>query len=494
MLWKRSFGPDDQLRVGSALLRVPASDGWFIVDGQQRVTALAASLLDLDQKGDLRWEIRFDPSSGVFLAGPASPDEARRQVPLRTLGDLRRLGRWFPDCDLSEAEKNRVEEVQQRILDYEIPAYVVETDDVDALKGVFARLNTTGVRMRADEVFQALLGQDANAGHPRRGVDLGALQTAADLDGFGEPPRSVVLNALFAMSGLDPGKRLDDVGDEVLGRLVGEADAMEAIRRAVGFLAAPVDAAEPGAGIPAYAFLPYPAVFVLLARWFHLFPEPDATARRALARWLWRGVAKSVHQQAPVPAMRVRVKMFEGNDLTGSIARLLDAVGEPAAYEWKLGPFHATRPASRVEILALLDRGPRDLDGLVSWRALPSGDGVARTIFRVAATEDLSLRQRAGTVANRILLDARPAELWRELRTWDWGRHREAAESHLIDEEGLVDLRRRDVSRFLERRASRLRTMVSAFITRRAGLGSPLLLPVEAYYDAPAQPGSEATP
>ncbi len=141
---------------------MPAGDGWFIVDGQQRVTALAASLLDLDQKGDRRWEIRFDPSAGLFLAGPASPEEARRQVPLRTLGDLRRLGRWFPNCELEEDEQHRVEEVQQRILDYEIPAYVVETDDVDALKGVFARLNTTGVRMRADEVFQALLGQDAD--------------------------------------------------------------------------------------------------------------------------------------------------------------------------------------------------------------------------------------------------------------------------------------------------------------------------------------------
>lgn len=489
MLWKRDFAADDQVRVGSASLRVGPSDGWFIVDGQQRVTALAASLLDLDQKGDPRWEIRFDPSSRLFLAGPASLEGARRQVPLRTLGDLRRLGRWFPDCDLSEDEQHLVEEVQQRILDYEIPAYVVETDDVDALKGVFARLNTTGVRMRADEVFQALLGQEAGPGRPRRGVDLGALQAAADLDGFGEPPRSVVLNALFAMSGLDPGKRLDDVRDEVLGKLVGEDDAMEAIRRAVGFLAAPVDAAEPGAGIPAFPFLPYPAVFVLLVRWFHLFPEPDATARRALSRWLWRAAAKSVHREAPVPAMRVRVDMFEGEDLGGSISRLLDAVGEVPAHEWKLGPFHATRAASRVEILALLDRAPRDVDGLVSWRALPSGDGVARKVFRVSPIADPSLRDLAKTVANRVLLDAHPEELWRELRTWDWGRDQEAAKSHLIDEEGLADLRRKDVSRFLVRRASRLRAMVSAFVTRRAGLGAPRLLPVEAYYDAP---GSEA--
>jgi hypothetical protein len=185
--------------------------------------------------------------------------------------------------------------------------------------------------------------------------------------------------------------------------------------------------------------------------------------------------------------------MFEGEDLNGSIARLLDAVGEPEAYEWKLGPFHATRAASRVEILALLDQGPRDRDGLVSWRSLASGDGIARKIFRVSPGGDPSLFERARTVANRVLLDPRSNELWRELRIWDWGRDREAAKSHLIDEEGLIDLRRKDVSRFLERRAARLRAMISAFVTRRAGLGSPLLLPVEAYYDIPASPGSEAT-
>lgn len=480
MLWKRAFDADEQLRVGSAVLKVPASaDGWFIVDGQQRVTALAASLLDLDQGGDPRWEIRFDPVSGAFLAGHASLDEVRRQVPLHVLGDLRRLGRWFPECDLSEPEKNRVEEVQQRILDYEIPAYVVETDDADALRGVFARLNTTGVRMRADEVFQALLGQDAGASAGRRGVDLGVLQAAADVDGFGELPRSLVLSALFSMSGLDSRKRLEEVGGEALSKLVGEEDAAEAIRRAVGFLAAPMDAADPGAGIPAGALLPYPGVFEVLARWFHLFPEPDDTTRRALAQWLWRHVAAGGLVRAGLAAL-VR------HDPAGSLARLSAAVGEPATSEWTLGPFHTNRAATRVEILALLEKGPRDLDGPVSWRALLSARPIGRQVFHASKIRDRALRERAGTAANRVLLDLDASDVRDELCRWDWPRHREALESHLIDQEGLAELRRGDAARFLERRASRLRALVSGFVGRRAGLGAPRLLPVEAYYEEEA--------
>jgi hypothetical protein len=496
LFWKHPFDADHQLIVGNALLPVPAvADGWFIVDGQQRVTALAASLLDLDQRGDPRWDVRFDPSVDAFRSDPASPDEARRHVPLRTLGDLRRLGRWFPDCNLSEVEKSRVEEVQQRLLDYEIPGYVVETDDMDALKGVFARLNSTGVRMRADEVFQALLGQDAGAKSQRRSIHLGALQKAADLDGFGEPSRTEVLKALLAMSGLDPSKRLEDLGEDAVEKLVGEADSVEAIGRAVAFLAAPPSAAEPGAGIPAYAFLPYPVVFVLLARWFHLFPESDETTRRALVRWLWRGVVTGVHQRAAVSAMRFQVKVIEAGDMTGSIARLLDAVGEPAAHEWVLDPFHASHAASRVEILALLEREPCDLDGPVSWRALlTSGDRVAREIFRVARIEDRALHQQLRTAANRVLLDAKHTDLKTELRRWEWGEHRDALESHLIDEEGLAELHRNDTARFLERRGSRLRTVVSSFVARRADLGSPRLLPVESYYEGSATQSPDVVP
>ncbi len=484
LFWKRPFAAEEGLRVGNATIEVPAvADGWFIVDGQQRVTALAATLLDLDQGGDPRWDIRFDPATDTFLSGPTSVDTTRRHVPLQTLGDLRRLGRWFPECDLSDEEKSRVEEVQQRLLDYELPGYVVETDDVDALRGVFARLNSTGVRMRADEVFQALLGQSPQPSGQRRSIDLSALQGATDLDGFGEPPRTEVLKALLAMSGLDPSKRLEDIAEADVAKVVGQTDAAEALRRTVSFLSAPTTASEPGAGIPAYAFIPYPVVFVLLAKWFHLFPEPDATTRRALVRWAWRGVATGVHQRAAVSAMRYQARAIRADDMGGSIERLLDEVGEPVQREWTLDRFHATHAASRVELLALLEQVPRDLEGPVSWRALlTGGDRVAREIFRVDTIED-HLRERARSGANRVLLDKSHTDLKTELRRWSWERDRQALESHLIDEQGLALLKASDAATFLERRASRLRVTVLSFLARRTEAGAPRILSAESYYD-----------
>jgi hypothetical protein len=116
-------------------------------------------------------------------------------VPLSALGDLRRLSRWLRDCTLEEALQTHVEAVQQRLLDYELPAYLMDTENPEGLKGAFARLNSTGVRMRPDEVFQALLGTNARSQGP---LDLDSIQAACDLDGFGQPPRPEILKAVLA--------------------------------------------------------------------------------------------------------------------------------------------------------------------------------------------------------------------------------------------------------------------------------------------------------
>jgi hypothetical protein len=491
LFWKHRFEATDELRIGNALERVGAtSDGWYIVDGQQRTTALAAALLDLDQRGSHLWVVRFDPRTNHFLSGPPDPADRGRHVPLSVLGDLRRLGKWLPSCDLDETEQRRVEDVQQRLLDYEIPAYLTETEDADALRAVFARLNSTGVRMHADEVFQALLGTDPGDGRgPHGRLDLVELQRACDLDAFGQPPRSEVLKAVLAMSDADPSKRLEDLGEDAVSRLVAASDAAEALVRVVSFLQTPAHADEPGAEIPAYAFLPYPVVFIVLARWFHIFPEPDAATRLQLSRWLWRGVATGVHQRAAVSAMRLQVRAIrkDGEDPMGaSLRRLLAAVGEPSAREWSLDPFHANHAASRVELLMLLSRAPHDKTGPVSWRALvSSGQRVAREIFASnswtnldAASQDL-----ARTAANRVLLDTQHTGLRVELKKWAWPVDREILESHLIDQTSHAALES-DPPLFLRHRGARIRTEVSAFLSKRAGLGEPLLFPTNSYYEA----------
>ena len=491
LFWKRAVPADLQLRIGNARISAPASaEGWYIVDGQQRITALAAALLDLDHDGDKRWTARFDPVSHRFLSGPAAPAEQGLHVPLSALGDLRRLSRWLRDCALDDDLQSYVEVVQQRLLDYEIPAYLMDTEDPEALKGVFARLNSTGVRMRPDEVFQALLGTGTRGRGP---LDLSSLQQACDLDGFGQPPRQEILKAVLAMSGHDPSKRLEDLDEGVIDKLASATDATEALQRTVAFLQSPPEAADPGAGIPAYAFLPYPVVFVILARWFHLFPDPDATTRRDLAHWLWRGVVTGVHQRAAVSKMRLQVRNITPDDMEQSLRDLRLSVPEPARIDWTLAPFNTNHSASRVELLTLLSLTPRDREAPVSWRALVSDGGrVASEIFRGPICKDLGAdaQRLLRTAANRALLDTDYTGLRAQLKRWSLRDDRAALESHLIDEAAHRALLSEDVTSFVQHRGARLRIEVSKFLTRRAGLGAPRLRPVDSYFDDEPVAGS----
>lgn len=58
LFWKRPADAEANYRIGGALLPVPANpDAWWIVDGQQRVTALAAALLELEPGPETRWVV-----------------------------------------------------------------------------------------------------------------------------------------------------------------------------------------------------------------------------------------------------------------------------------------------------------------------------------------------------------------------------------------------------------------------------------------------------
>lgn len=489
LFWRRPAPKDEQYRIGGARIAVPENpDAWWIVDGQQRVTALAAALLELDHHGDRRWVLQYDPEKREFKPGTPTDSEIGRLVPLSALGDLKRLGRWLrsPEMRLSEAEQSLLEEVQQRILDYELSAYLMETDQPEALQGVFARMNSTGVRMRSDEVFQALLKTD-RPGRP--GLDLDRLQESCDLDGFGQPPRHEIYKAVLAMSGQDPSRRVEGLREEGLSKLVSAEAAEEALSRAVAFLQASPVSATPGCGIPCFRLIPYPLVFGLLARWFHVFPDPNPLLRRELSQWIWRGVATGTHERTLVSRIREQVRLIDGDDAARAAAALHQFVGEPSRVDWELTRFSAQNARGRVELLALLSLSPRYRDGgIVSWKSLLSGgERIAREVFRTDAAELLrgspDIQKLAKSAANRALLDTQHWGLQTELRDWNPVHDREALASHLIDEETWHRLAEADIVGFLQRRAPKVQSLVSRFLTERAGIGSPRIGPIERYCD-----------
>lgn len=480
LFWERP-APAERIVVGVAELDVPAVDqALWVVDGQQRLTALAATLLDLDQKNDARWRIAFDPAAAESPFGLLPLRGAGSVVPLSVLGDLRRLGRWLTESTLDEEAQDRVEEAQQRILDYALPAYVVRTDDERPLREIFARLNSSGARMRAEEVFTALVG--SKAGPSDDTVDLDLLQGTCDREGFGQPARADVLKAVLAMSGRNPTRQIR-TGPSDLEGLVPHQEAAEALGLTVDFIREDV-------GIPLVRLVPYKTVFVILARWFHLFGDvTDRETRTMLARWVWRGAATGAHRRDAVSKMRQQVEDVR-DDAQDSLERLLahtTAPGDDASWTVDKTPQNSAKAC--IEMLALLDAGPLDANGPVSPVGLASTGRFAQEILprHLKPTLPDAAQRLVGSTANRILLEdhedgpasAQVAEL---LQAPD-ERSEKILRSHLIDPVAAEALRNQEHQQFLQLRGAALAQRVADLLSRRAAWSDPFVRPKQHYFE-----------
>ncbi|MFM7203661.1 MAG: DUF262 domain-containing protein [Myxococcota bacterium] len=484
LMWKR---PADAgtVHLGTQRLEVPAvHDAWWVVDGQQRLTSLAACLLEFPGPLERRWHLSFNPEKSKFEPGLPSEEHRGIWVPSSALGDLKRLNRWLRDTRLESDElQERVEDAQQRLLDYAIPIYVVETDNVKALGGVFARLNATGARMRADEVFQALLGT-GQTGHQT--LDLTSLQKRCNQNDFGEPPRTEVLKAVLSMSGLDPSRRLEALSSQDLATLIPFEEAEAALIRTVEFLQQDCD-------IPHIKLLPYPVVFFILAKFFHLFPDPAPETRRRLARWLWCGIAGGSHERADVSKMRLQVRAIQfdkDKDIQESEERSIRGLerqaSRPSELTWELQPFNLKSARSRVEVLAMLTLTPEDPGGPFSLGALVGSDRMAREIFVGRDLDRLEEadKQLARTAANRLLFEGSQQVLYNVLRHWSWDKNAQALRSHLFDRQSFEALTSKDITLMLQRRAVAIQRLVETFLEKRLRLNRPLIKPLDAYVEA----------
>lgn len=470
LFWKRK-AEASTIVVGNAKVTAPAKDdAWWVVDGQQRIIALAATLLELDHGSDGRWSISFDPEAQTFLAR----SDARlspHTVPVHVLGDLRRLARWIREHELEDDHVDRLEDAQQRLLDYTIPAYVIETDEVDSLRAAFSRLNSTGVRMRADEVFQALVGAPSAT---RAHLDLDALQQTCDQNDFGMPPRADVLKAVLAMSGQQPTLRPENLSAGDLGALVSHDAAAAGLERTIEFI-------QRDCHIPHVRLLPYPIVLPLLARWFHVHRDAQPATLRRLSRWVWRSMVSAASDGSAARRMGQWATTIGGNDPETTLDALEDLVGE-LPERWTLVRFDQRTARSRIETLALLQLGPRDRQGLIQLQAIVSGDRIAREILASRDWGDIdpSLTKSA---ANRVILDSARSGLRSELRTWDPGKDRVALASHLIDPGAFDALLTDRFEAFLRGRADAVEAHVSEFVEQRIERDGPIVRPPSYYTD-----------
>lgn len=453
-----SKGPADARLLHFGPLSVEAreaGDAYFVVDGQQRITALAGALLHPDRspRGDIH-AVWFDLDAEKFARASRAEPPAH-WIPLNVLGSPRGAGvlKWLNDWPLRNERPDLVDramDLSSSIRGYQIPAYIVEGASKEALQRIFKRVNTSGVAMREVEIFEALF----TAGPPQP-VQAACARLRGET-GFGEVSTDLFLRCLRAVEGLNTRRPFSEREDDAAGLDAGAVERTEmALRRAIGFI-------TEDAGVPHIKLLPYQLPFNILPSFFHMHPDPAPRARALLVRWLWRGALSGVHSDNSNATVQSLLSQIDV-DAYASIERLLGTVPARCEFPSSSTGWYGQSAKAILCALAMVHLGPRDPE---------SGEALSIQEIQMLLDE-----RRMGKVFPDVTRGSRSI-VGRRVLLSDRDRIRkltqatpEALRSLALDRDAVEMLSRRDFAAFDQRRAALLDRWLIRFFSERCALG-----------------------
>lgn len=326
----------------------------WVVDGQQRITALAATLLrrEVVPRGDY-WSIWYDLEQEEFRQLLKKEPEPG-WIPLNVLGDSVKLLKWirnWPNADEREDLVNRALELGKSIREYEMPAYIVEGTGQELLRLIFTRVNTGGVGMRESEIFEALYGGEGDK--PIRS----AVSRLCDL-GFGQLDEDLFLRCLRVTCGASV-----RVASESPDKLPSDS-----ISRTETALRRTILSVKLSAGIPHWKLLPYRLPLIFLTAFYDQFPQEDSRIDRLIAKWIWRGALSGDHENVSDGRVDGLVRQLrESSSSSEAVTAILSASTDSIElHKLQNSPFREldqrislNRASGKIFILALLAANPR---------------------------------------------------------------------------------------------------------------------------------------
>lgn len=434
------------------------SEALYVIDGQQRLTALAGALLhpDVRPRGDIH-AVWYDLEAQAFkrLDHQTAPPS---WIPLNVVLDSLKLLGWLDGWPYRKDRPDlaqRALSLGKAIREYEVLTYIVESASEDALRLIFKRTNRSGVEMTEAEVFQAL------AGSTSADALTSACRRLESETGFGAFDPDVFLRCLKIVTGLSLKTSFSRDEDAVRGSdKASVANTEAALRRTIGFLMDDVE-------VPHRALLPYGLPILIGAKFFSLHPDPEPRARRLLARWVWRGAVTGQHARSSDADVSTLRDMID-EDVYASVERLLDTIHEGPFYfepeteglSWAGGT--AVVRLCALALVALRPRDPvrGDIIDLERFRARWTNGELAKTFVDV----DPDVRRGESSVARRVLMADRAMV----------GRLAGAApavlESHAISPEAAEALLRGDITNFTYLRGLHLDAWIERFVNDRTGM------------------------
>jgi hypothetical protein len=426
LLWRHQ-GEETTLRVGPHAFTVAArDDALWVVDGQQRVTALAGALIPSKNQAPLpELDLYFDTSFGkVVHPTPRRPPE-KHWIPLRVVMNEKELLAWRRDNrdhpKVAELGR-RAAELGKLIAEYEIPAYVMDTPEQEVLRRVLKTLNSADRSLSEASLLRAIHG----AQHQVEPASLRELTERLRETRFGDFTNllSFVRGSLLHVDGTNYAGHVQPRRGEVLARME------RALRRVIDFL-------REEARIPHVKLVPYELTLVPLACFFDRHPNASARSRQLLARWIWRGAITGAHRKSDWSLLAAARHSKED----AAVEALLRSVSGKPNDEQALERYDIGSVQSKLETLLA-------------------------TLVKAPSCDARGPEALAATIANRIVHPPIDQRSLRALRSGDVPLC--TLRSHGISEEAWESFVSGDEASFLRARSENLSEHIASYLEARA--------------------------
>lgn len=470
LLWAKA-APAGNVRLGALEIEAPEYQaGYWVVDGQQRLTTLANVLSPAGHK-DPRFSISYNLRSEE-LVRPTTGYEGH-VVPLHILFNLQELLKWFSADQQLGDYLDRATAITRALRQFEIPAYLVQEEDVTILQDIFDRMNNYGKRLTRSEVFAALNAPDGQTDSLTfEGI---AAQIDADLS-FGPIDSNTILASILSRRGPDVRReiRTEFASKSDEGRDAAYSSGAKALRRAVSFL-------QENVGIPHVSFLPYQYLLVVLSRFFSYEGEVSDRDLSLLARWFWQAalVGPENFRGGTPNAAYLLCNRIDLGDPSKSVQQLLDAVSPPRPQTVDLRRFAVPHASTKILLTALWALAPRSpLTGEPITReelAGAIGDQTASAAISYLVPRQQLPGPMRPWAANRVIspesgsaVAAVAAALTTPVESWGQGKYDAFLRSHLLEQKYGDLLRNGQLEEMVKERQAAMQAYLDDFLHERA--------------------------
>jgi len=415
LVWETDLEVSTLDRLGPFMFpSVPNGRVGYLLDGHQRLATLASALVPhqaktgyKNEEDPARWDLSWNMESARFQHGNAE-DEPGTLFPLTALLDTllfieaveraRQALRSRPE--LAESYTAGVSQLARSFQHYRVPVVRIRQTGLSEAVEIFARLNSKGQAMSADQMVGALMY--------RQGRQGGRFDLASEIDlieeqlaqrSFGDVDRTTILRCVLAnidedIYRTDWTRLTSDRRDLLLSKL------REGCSRTSRSIDAAIDFLEDN-GVHTSRLLPYMMQLVLLSSFFDRRRRPTLQQRDFLRQWFWVSSFAGWFGGSNTSRVNSLVTEFRQVARSGVIPERLEYFDMKAQALPFPAQFDMRSARTRSLLLVMLTLAPRLGDGSLiddPWQGIAEkGPGGVGYIFSDPP------REFVGSPANRMI-------------------------------------------------------------------------------------------